>query len=118
MPLQQFPDAELNAKAVELGVIKEGEDLPRNQRSRVAAALLEERRAADRPEKPAEPQAARQITIQGSQITVDGKPFPWLVARAPMEIGLSPDGVSTVRLTLLADSVQVLNPKTDSTESE
>lgn len=118
MPLQEFSDAELYAKGLELGVVAKGEELPRNMRSRVAAALIEERRAADRPEPPAEPMVAKQITVQGSQITVDGKPFPWLVARVPMDIGLAPDGSGTVRLTLLADSVQVLKPKTDSTESE
>ncbi|MFJ4322255.1 hypothetical protein ACIP3A_03915 [Streptomyces tricolor] len=118
MPLQQFDDAELHAKAVELGVITEGEELPRNQRSRVAAVLLGERRAAEQPKAPAKPVRAREITVRGSEITVDGRPFPWLVARAPMEIGLVPDGSGTVRLTLLADSVQVLQPPASNSESE
>jgi hypothetical protein len=118
LPLQEFSDSELAAKAVQLGVITEGEDLPRNMRSRVAAALVEERRAADRPEQLAEPVIAREITVRGSEITVDGKPFPWLVARAPMDIGLAPDGSGTVRLTLLAESVQVLKPSTSNSESE
>ncbi|WP_330339416.1 hypothetical protein [Streptomyces sp. NBC_00557] len=118
MPLQQFSDSELHAKAVQLGVITEGEELPREQRSRVAAALLEERRAAKAPAQPAEPVRAREITVRGTEITVDGKPFPWLVARAPMEIGLAVDGSGTVRLTLLADSVQVLKPPTSNSESE
>lgn len=118
MPLQQFTDAELEAKAVQLGVIKSGETLPRNARSRVAAALLEERRTAAKPEKPAEPEMAKDITVRGLEITVDGRPFPWLVARAPMDITLGTDGSGTVRLTLLAESVQVLKPQPDSTESE
>ena len=118
MGLQQFPDAEVQAKAEQLGVVGPGQPVPKAMLSRVKAALVEERSAADRAKAPAEPKAARQITVQGSEITVDGKPFPWLVARTPMEIGLAPDGSGTVRLTLLADSVQVLPPKTDSTESE
>jgi len=118
MPLQQFPDAELTAKAVQLGIIQDGQPLPRSVRSRVAAALLEERRAAANPEKPAEPEMAKDITVRGSEITVDGKPFPWLVVRAPMDITLGTDGSGTVRLTLMAESVQVLKPQPDSTESE
>ncbi|WP_406157781.1 hypothetical protein [Streptomyces canus] len=118
MPLQQFTDSELRAKAVQLGVISEGDELPRNQRSRVAAALLEERRTAEQTKAPADPVCVKEIAVRGSEITVDGKPFPWLVARDPMDISLAPDGSGTVRLTLLAESVQVLKPKTDSTESE
>lgn len=118
MPLQQFTDSELHDKAVQLGVITDDEDLPRTQRSRVAAALIEERRASTAPGKPAEPVCAKDITVRGSEITVDGQPFPWLVAKAPMEIGLAPNGSGTVRLTLLAECVQVLKPPTTSTESE
>jgi hypothetical protein len=118
VPLQHFDDVELAAKAVQLGLVQEGEALPRAMRSRVAAALLEERRADGRPEKSAEPVCAKEITVRGTEITVDGRPFPWLVARAPMDIGLAPDGSGTVRLTLLAESVQVLKPQPDSTESE
>jgi hypothetical protein len=118
MPLQQFTDAELTAKAVQLGVIEEGAALPRSVRSRVAAALIEERRATAKTDTPREPACAREINVRGSEITVDGEPFPWLIARAPMEILLSPDGSGTVRLTLLAESVQVLKPDTDITEGE
>ncbi|MCX4993854.1 hypothetical protein [Streptomyces longwoodensis] len=113
----QLPDAELHAKAVELGIITKDQDLPPSQRSRVAAVLLADRRAAEQPQAPAAPKCAREITVRGSEITVDGKPFPWLVARAPMEIGLNPDGSGTVRITLLADAVQILTPQ-PTTESE
>ncbi|MGW4300429.1 hypothetical protein ACWEHT_11690 [Streptomyces sp. NPDC004646] len=115
----QFTDAELRAKAIELGVITEDQELPRSQRSRVAAALVAERQAAaDRQAAPAPVEAAREITVRGSEITVDGKPFPWLVAREPMEIGLAPGGSGTVRLTLLARSVQVLKSPPSNSESE
>jgi hypothetical protein len=119
MPLQQFPDAELTAKAVQLGVINEGESLPRQQRSKVAAALMEERRAEARKEKAVEPVCAKEIVVEpGGQVLVDGDPFPWLIARQPMEISLNPEGISTVRLTLMAEAVQVLKPKPSKNESE
>lgn len=122
MPLQQFPDAEVQAKAEQLGIVGPGQQIPKAMLNKVKAALVEERRAAAPKESAtAEPQLAKSIVIQpGGPILVDGEPFPWLVASAPMEIGLAPDaaGISTVRLTLLADSVQVLKPATDSTESE
>jgi hypothetical protein len=119
MPLQQFPDTEINAKAVELGVIAQGESVPNRHRSKVVAALIEEQRAADRQEKQAEPVCAKEIVVQpGGQVLIDGEPFPWLIAKQPMEIGLNPEGISTVRLTLLTEAVQVLKPKSDSKESE
>lgn len=119
MPLQNFPDAEINAKAVELGVIAQGESVPNRHRSKVVAALVEERRAANRQEKQGEPVCAKEIVVQpGGQVLVDGEPFPWLIANVPMEISLNPGGVSTVRMTLMAEAVQVLKPKSDSKESE
>ncbi|MDX3634339.1 hypothetical protein PV728_29560 [Streptomyces europaeiscabiei] len=112
MPLQQFTDAEINAKAVELGVIAQGASVPNRHRSKVVAALVEERRAAGRSEKQAEPVYAKEIVVEpGGTVLVDGEPFPWLIARQPMEIGLNPEGISTVRLTLLAEAVQVLKPQ-------
>lgn len=119
MPLQQFTDTELHAKAVELGVITQGEELPRRERSKVAAALIEEWRAEARQEKQAEPVCAKEIVVQpGGAVLVDGEPFPWLIANLPMEIGLNPEGISTVRLTLLTEAVQVLKPKPSKNESE
>lgn len=120
MGLQQFTDDELHAKAEQLGIVGAGEPIPKAMLNKVKAALIEQRRASARQEQgDAEPRLAKSIAIQpGGQILVDGEPFPWLVAKQPMDIGLNPDGVSTVRLTLLAESVQVLKSKTDSTESE
>ncbi|WP_344089100.1 hypothetical protein, partial [Luedemannella helvata] len=66
--------------------------------------------AADRQQSP-EPQLAGEIVIHGSNILIDGEHFPWLVATQPMEIGLNPDGVSTVSLTLMAATVQVIRPE-------
>lgn len=75
MPLQQFSDSELHAKAVQLGVITEGEELPREQRSRVAAALLEERRAAKAP--------AQLLSLSGPGRSPYAAPrSPWTASRS------------------------------------
>jgi hypothetical protein len=114
----KFSDDDLCRKAVHLGLIKDGEDLPRHLRSRAAAALVQETNSGTTGKEHARPQLAREITIQpGGAVLVDGEPFPWLIAKQPMEINLNPDGVSTVRMTLLADRIQVLKPE-PRTESE
>ncbi|MGW6872915.1 hypothetical protein ACWGHA_11330 [Streptomyces xanthophaeus] len=108
MPIK-YTDEQIHAQAVHMGLIYASQELPRNCRSQVIATLVE----ADRQQKglPAEPQLAQEIVIHGSSILIDGEPFPWLVAGQPMEIGLNPDGVSTVRLTLMAATVQVIRPE-------
>lgn len=107
----QFTDAEIQAEAVRLGVIKAGEALPRNQRSRVVASLAAEKQ---RPAAGAKVPLARQITVQpGGDILIDGKPFPWVVLADRMEVALEHDGTGTVRLTVPAESIQIL-PKNES----
>jgi hypothetical protein len=66
--------------------------------------------ATERQQAP-EPQLAQEIVIHGSSILIDGEPFPWLVAARPMDISLNPEGVSTVRLTLMASAVQIVRPE-------
>lgn len=101
-------DADVARKAVELGLIQVGESVPAKLRARVVAALLQEQ--APRPTE-AEPQIAQEIVIQPpGVILIDGEPFPWLVAKEPMAVALNPDGVSTVRLTLYAQAVQIIKP--------
>ncbi|MEU9498252.1 hypothetical protein [Streptomyces sp. NPDC048196] len=117
--MQQFTDAEVHAKAVDLGLIDEGHELPRHQRGRVVAVLMQQRRAAARPEPEpvAEPRAAASIVIQpDGRIDIDGRPLPWLVAREAIDVRLAPeaDGISTVRLTLLVTSVQIIKPEAES----
>lgn len=108
----KFNDDDIRAKAVKLGIIEDGAALPRDMRSKVAAVLLQEAAQAAPKQAAREPQLAKEIVIQpGGSILVDGDPFPWLVAKQPMEIGLDPDGISTVRLTLLADAVQIIKPE-------
>jgi hypothetical protein len=108
----QFTEFDIRAKAVELGLIQDGDVLPRHQRSKVVAVLLQEAANASPKKAEPEPQLAKEIVIQpGGAILVDGEPFPWLVAKQPMEIGLDPDGTSTVRLTLLTGAVQIIKPE-------
>jgi hypothetical protein len=108
----QFTELDIRAKAVELGLIRDGDELPRHQRSKVAAVLLQEAATASPRKTEREPELAKEIVIQpGGAILVDGEPFPWLVAKQPMEIGLDPDGISTVRLTLMAGAVQIIKPE-------
>jgi hypothetical protein len=108
----QFTDADIQAKAVDLGVIEPGAELPRHQRSKVVAVLLQQAAQAQPRAGTAEPRLAKEIVVQpGGDILVDGEPFPWVVAREPMDIRVSPDGVSTVRLTLMASAVQIIKPE-------
>ena len=108
MPIS-YTDQQIREKAVSLGLIQDGADLPRQLRGKVVAALAYGD-AAERQQVP-EPQLAQEIVIHGGSILIDGEPFPWLVAAQPMDIGLNPDGVSTVRLTLMAATVQVIRPE-------
>jgi hypothetical protein len=103
-----FTEADVAAKAVQLGLIKDGESLPRELRGKVVAALLREEAAP----AAVQPQLAKEIVIQPSGvILVDGEPFPWLVAQEPVDVRLDPDGISSVRMTLLANAVQIIKPE-------
>lgn len=110
----EFTDKELQAAAERLRMVEPGQPVPRNLRSKVAAVLTDERRVGQNDVSDVPPPAmAREVVVQpGSQILVDGQPFPWLVADERIDIALHPDpgGVSTVRMTLLAESVQIIKP--------
>lgn len=108
----QFTDDDIQQKAVELGLIQSGDAFPRHLRSKVVAVLLQEAASASPQQAGREPQMAKEIVIQpGGEILVDGEVFPWIVTRQPMEIGLDPEGVSTVRMTLMANAVQIIKPE-------
>ena len=114
MPLS-FTDTEIHAQAVRLGLIGEGQQLPRNLRSRVVASLAAERQ---RPADPADVPIAQSIVIQpGGDIHVDGKPFPWVIQAEQMAVTLNPDGAGLVTLTLPALNVQILKPNTPESEN-
>jgi hypothetical protein len=105
----KFTDEDIRAEAERLGLVTPGGEMPRHLRSRVVAVLIERQTQAAPGGSAAEPQLAKEIVIQpGGVILIDGETFPWLVAREPMDIRVSPDAVSTVRLTLMAGTVQVL----------
>ena len=107
-----YSDEQVHAQAVRLGLIDEDQDLPRSQRSKVVASLAAERQ---RPDAGAEVPFARQITVQpGGDITIDDKPFPWIVQADQMAVALEPDGSGSVRLTIPAENVQILKPKNES----
>lgn len=111
MPLS-FTDQQIDDEAVRLGLIGDGEDLPRHQRSRVVAVLAQQENSAKAPAPERAPQLAREVVIDPSgPIHVDGQPFPWFVGAEPMDIRLDPDGTSTVRLTLLTESLIVTRPE-------
>lgn len=107
----RFTESDIRAEAVRLGLIRDGQELPRNLHGRVAASLVAA--SAQTPgDSRQEPRLAGEIVVQpGGTILIDGEPFPWLIATDPMDIRLTcGDGVSTVRLTLMAESVQITTP--------
>ncbi|WP_432137655.1 hypothetical protein [Streptomyces sp. bgisy154] len=108
----QFPEAQIRAKAVEIGLIGEGEDLPRSLRSRVVAALIQE--AAPRFREGSAPVADTVRVQPGGSIDIDGKPFPWMVQADRIEVALEPDGSGLVRLTLPARNIQITQPADES----
>jgi hypothetical protein len=108
----QFTDQQIHDKAVELQLIYPSQELPRNLRSSVVSALIQQEAQGGRPAGGGEPQLAKEIVIQpGGVILVDGEPFPWIVTNEPMQINLATDGPSTVRLTLASDAVQIIKPE-------
>lgn len=114
MPLS-FTDAEIRSEAVRLGLIAQGEELPRHLRSRAVAALTAERR---RPSIQADVPIAQRIVIQpGGDITVDDRPFPWVIQAEQMAVTLNPDGAGLVTLTLPALNIQILKPATPESEN-
>lgn len=114
MPLS-FTDAEIHAQAVKLGLIESFDPVPRNLRSRVVASLAAERQ---RPATQAEVSIAQSIVIEpGGDITVDGKPFPWVIQAEQMAVTLNPDGAGMVTLTIPALNIQILKPSIPESES-
>lgn len=108
-------EADIARKAVDLGVIKAGQPVPAGVRSRVVAALLQEQMPrADATVVP----VAQSIVVQpGGGITVDGRPFPWVIQAETIEVTLAPDGSGLVRLTIPTQSVQITPPAESETPS-
>lgn len=104
-------DQDIQRKAVELGLVQEGAPVPPQVRSRVAAALFQEQ--APRPAEA--PPVAEAIVIQpGGAIEIDGRPFPWTIQAEQMAVTLDPFGAGTVRLTIPARNIQIIEPADES----
>lgn len=110
----EFTEDEIRAKAVQLGLAYEGGDgaFPTRHRSKVVAALVEDRRAeAAAAAQPTDdgPYIGGHLTIRpGERIELDGQALP--AAAEPVEVRISadPNTPSTVRLTLLAHTIQTI----------
>jgi anti-sigma factor RsiW len=116
----EFTDEQVQSAAERYGLVEQGQRVPRTVRSKVVAMLANELRAEKAPPAPAAPRMAREVVLQpGGQILLDGQPFPWLVAEERIDIVLHPEpgGVSTVRMTLLAESVRIIKPNESETIS-
>lgn len=53
---------------------------------------------------------ARSIEIRGNRIYVDGIEFPWFVTNDPITSTCGPDQMTTVNLTLVAESFSTDGP--------
>ncbi|MFE5853538.1 hypothetical protein ACFQ61_10040 [Streptomyces sp. NPDC056500] len=104
-------DAEITAKAIDLGVIQPGEQVPPQQRSRIVAAILQDKKPRTRA---ANVPVAQTIVVQpGSGIDIDGRPFPWVIQADAIEVTLDPSGSGLVRLTIPTLSVQITPPESE-----
>ncbi|MER7813677.1 hypothetical protein ABZ714_30740 [Streptomyces sp. NPDC006798] len=99
-------DADIRRKGVELGLIEEGQPVPPELRSRIAAALLAERAPRIRQD---DVPVASSIRVQpGGGVEIDGRPFPWVVQADTIEVTLDPSGAGLVRLTIPTKSVEII----------
>ncbi|MGW4250580.1 hypothetical protein [Streptomyces californicus] len=104
-------DAGIARKAVQLDVIKEGQPVPPNERSRIVAALLQEQMPGV---KTADVPVAQSIVVQpGGGVEIDGRPFPWVIQAETIEVTLDPSGSGLVRLTIPTLSVQITKPESE-----
>ncbi|WP_030670701.1 hypothetical protein [Streptomyces rimosus] len=114
MPLS-YSDAKIQAKAELLGLVQPGSQLPRRLRGKVVAALAAEQQ---RPAVADDVPLATSIIVEpGGGITVDGRPFPWIVQADRIEVTIGPDGAGMVRLTIPAANVQITKPATPESEN-
>lgn len=106
----EFTDAEIKAKAVQLGIVDRADRaIPPDARNRIKAALVQERRASAAQPTDDGPPVAGQIVIRpGDRIELDGMPLPAAAADIEITVSTDPAMPSTVRLTLLAHTVQTI----------
>lgn len=113
-----FTDTEIYAEAVRLGLVADGDQLPRNLRSRVVASLAgarqnpdpEDTGSAAAPDAGAEPERLPELTVYGrGRVLADGAPFPYpVIASDPIEVVARHGGPTTVRLTIAVGDVHLL----------
>ncbi|MFJ9113022.1 hypothetical protein [Streptomyces sp. NPDC102283] len=104
-------DADIARKAVQLGVIEEGQPVPPNMRSRIVSALLQEQMPGV---KTADVPVAQSIVVQpGGGVEIDGRQFPWVIQAETIEVTLDPSGSGLVRLTIPTLSVQITKPESE-----
>lgn len=106
-------EADVRRKAVELGLITEGQTLPPELRSRAARALIFEQ--APRIRQDDVPVAASIRVQPGGGVEVDGRPFPWVVQADTIEVTLDPSGAGLVRLTIPTQSVEIVKSESEPT---
>lgn len=53
---------------------------------------------------------ARVIHIEPELITIDGKPFPYVVLSEKINVTIDPEGICTVYLPIYADRVELETP--------
>lgn len=106
-------EAEVRRKAIELGVITDGQALPAELRSRIVAALIAEQAPRVRQD---DVPVASSIRVQpGGGVEVDGRPFPWVVQADTIEVTLDPSGAGLVRLTIPTKSVEIIKSESEPT---
>jgi hypothetical protein len=103
----EFTDAEIRAKAEKLGYDPAALTPP--QLAKVKVILMEERAANQARSDPDDPFIAGHITIRpGASIELDGHRLPAASESVEVTVSADPDVPSTVRLTLLVDTVQTI----------
>ncbi|WP_067171198.1 hypothetical protein [Microtetraspora niveoalba] len=103
--MYQFAEPEITAKAVQLGLIADGEALPANLRSKAVKALA----AALQQQQPAEPalEVGHLVLTPDRRVLLDGHALPLQVLDAdPIHVVLHGE-VATIRLTVAARTITV-----------
>ncbi|MFJ1581785.1 hypothetical protein ACIOC1_00410 [Streptomyces sp. NPDC088197] len=104
-----FPDAEIHAEALRLGLISDGDELPRHLRSQAVASLAAEEPVDTGPDdEPPVPVPGGDLIIAGDRVLLDGQPFSLPVTTEPVEITARHGGPTTVRLTVVVGACHVL----------
>jgi hypothetical protein len=108
-----FTDDQLQAEAVRLGLIGDGDELPQHLRSQVAAQLAAPPADSAADDEPAARVPGGELIIAADRVLLDGQRFPLTVTTDPVEITARHGGQTTVRLTVVVGACHVLAVTTD-----